>query len=821
MLRNYFNVAVRSLLKNRIYSFINIFGLAIGIAAFILIIQYVTFERSYESFVENADDIYRVQLDVYRNGELVYKSSENYPGAGPALLSDVPEVIASAKLYNIGAKNNIVVNREDTPEPVVFKHSRLLYAESSFLKMFSYPMVYGDAESALEEPFKMAISETTAKKYFGEESPIGKFLRLEDDDFNNELCEVTAVFRDSPDNTHLKADILISFSTLYPRGDFAERRYKSGWGRKDFYTYIQLQQGTNPSDVERKLNDLVAKYKPENIERNQRDVLLLQPIRDIHLTSRLTDEPEVHGNGEGVTYLNVIAFFILIIAWVNYVNLSTARSLDRGREVGLRKVLGSYRSNLIGQFLIESLVVNVLALVVAIAIILLVTPAFRNLGGTPESYALWFQPWFWWSVALVISVGTLLSGLYPAFVMSSFKPVEVLQGKLKASNNGLLLRKGLVIFQFAMAVIMIIGTSLVYEQMSFMQNQDLGFDIEQTVVIPRPSKRDTSFQVVRRGIESMKNELMREPDIEYVAGSTMLPGKKLRFRADIRLKSQSQEESVVFAAAWVDCEFMESLGLDIIAGRGFSRQFNDHLDTVAMITRNGAKSYGFKNPEEAIGKWLVLDMFGGMELRVIGVVEDIHQESLKEQKMPIIFGTGQFLMEYYLVKVNTTNLNQTLGKIENQWYASFPGNPFDYFFLDEYFNSYYEADRQFRDLFAVFAILAIAIGGLGLFGLSSFTALQKTKEIAIRKVLGGSIISIIQLLSKEFLILIFISIIIAWPLVFFGMQQWLESYPYRIDMNWISFIVSGLVVMAIALVTIGYHTLKSAMSNPVDALNYE
>ncbi|MEQ9426801.1 MAG: ABC transporter permease [Cyclobacteriaceae bacterium] len=820
MLKNYFNVGFRSLLKNKVYSFINIFGLAIGIAAFLLIFQYVTFEKSYENFVESKENIYRVQLDVYNNGELTYKSSENYPGAGPAILSDLPEVIRSAKLYNIGAKNNIVVTREDTPEPIVFKHKKLLYAEADFLPMFSYEMVFGDAETALKEPFKIAISESASKKYFGDENPLGKFLRLEDDDFNNELCEVTGVFQDSPANTHLKFDVLLSFETLMGRGDYAENRYGNGWRRKDHYTYVQLSPGTDPADVEAKLPALVEKYAQANIERNQRDVLLLQPITDIHLKSRLTDEPEVHGSADGVYYLSVIAFFILIIAWVNYVNLSTSRALDRGREVGLRKVLGSYRRNLIIQFLVEAFVINGLALLLAFGLIFLITPYFTQLGGTPEAYNIWLQPWFWGAVGTILLVGSFLSGIYPAFVLSSFKPVAVLHGKLKTSGSGMILRKALVVFQFATSVAMIIGTWTVYNQMNHMQDQDIGLNIEQTVVVERPSKRDTSFQVVMNSVESFKNGLNREPDIEYVAGSTMLPGKKLRFRTPIRTRSQSEEEAVIFAAAWVDYEFAESMGLEVLAGRNFSKEMNDHDDTVTVITKSGARGLGFRNIEEAVGQRIPLDIFR-MELKVIGVVEDYHQESLKEQMMPVLFGTGRFIMDYYHVKVNTNNMQSTLSKIENQWYQSFPGNPFEYFFLDEYFNSYYESDRQFRDLFASFSVLAILIGCLGLFGLSSFAAMQKTKEIAIRKVLGSSVANIITLLSKEFLVLVGIATLIAWPMVYFAMDEWLSNYPYRTEIDWWSFVVSGLAVVFVAVVTIGYQTIKSALANPVDALNYE
>jgi putative ABC transport system permease protein len=821
MLKNYFNVAFRSLIKNRLYSFINIFGLAIGIAAFLLIQQYVTFEKSYESFVPENKDIYRVQLDVYQKNELVYKSSENYAGAGPMMLQDFPEVINSAKLYNMGSKNNVIIstaNGELTPK--VLKHRRFLYAEAAFLPMFSSDMIYGNAETALEKPHTIVISETTAQKYFGNEDPMGKLLRLEDDDRNNELCEVTGVFKDLPENTHLKYDVLISFETLFTRGDWAKGRYGTGWRRKDFYTYVQLKNGTNPRVVESKLETFVDKYKPENKEKNVRDVLLLQPLNDIHLYSQLTDEAEVNGDGDGVLYISIIAFFILIIAWVNYINLSTARSFDRGREVGLRKVLGSYRSNLIVQFLIESFVINLLSMFLAFLLILIASPFFYDLGGTPTTYVIWAQSWFWLTSVSVVLIGTFLSGIYPAFVMSSFKPVAVLNGKLKSTTRSVNLRKALVVFQFAMSVAMIIGTSTVFNQMEFMQSRDLGFDMEQTVVVERPPKSDTSRTVSRAGVDAFKNGLKNESEIISVAGSSLLPGKKLRFKTPIRTSIQSVEEATPLSVAGMDYNFAESMNMEVVAGRLFSKDLQDDLDSLVLITENASRSLGFDKPEDAIGKRVRIERFRWSP-SIVGVIKDYHQENLKEAKPKVLIYLSGYGSEYYMLKVNTDNIQSAISKIEAQWYRSFPGNPFDYFFLDEYFNSYYESDKQFRNLFTVFSILAILVGCLGLFGLSSFTASQRTKEVAIRKVLGSSLFSIVRLLSKEFLLLVGLATLISWPLIYYLMENWLKNYPYRIEIGFGAFAFSGLMVLIIAAITISYQAFKSATSNPIDALNYE
>lgn len=825
MFKNYFNVAFRSLQKNRLYSFINIFGLAIGLAAFLLINQYVAFEKSYENHIANKDDIYRVQLDVYQNGELVYKSSENYPGAGPALLEEYPEVISSAKLYNMGSKNNVVITSENgEANPKALKHRRFLYAEAAFLPMFSNQMIMGDAATALEKPHTIVISESMAQKYFGEENPMGKLLRLEDDDLNDELCTVTGVFKDVPENTHLKYDVLISFQTLFTRDTqgtgWAKRRYGDGWQRKDFYTYVQLRPETDSKKLESQFPTLVDKYNPDLQDRNSRYVLSLQPLTDIHLYSQLTDEAEVNGNGDGVFYISIIAFFILIIAWVNYINLSTARSFDRGREVGLRKVMGSYRSSLIVQFLVESLVINCLAMVLAFVLIFLSSNFFHNLSGTPLNYVIWSQSWFWAMVVAIILVGSLLAGVYPAFVLSSFKPIQVLHGKLRTSSSGVAMRKGLVIFQFAMSVALIVGTSTVFDQMEYMQSQDLGYDMDQVIVVERPSKTDTSRDVRIQNVKSFKTGLKQRPEIISVAGSTLLPGKKLRFKTPIRTNLQTQEEAVPLSIAGIDFDFAESMNMEIIAGRAFSEEHRDDLDSLVILTENASRALGFENPEDAIGKRIEIERFRWSP-SVVGVIADYHQENLKEEKPKTLIYLSGGGSEYFMIKIDANNASQAIASVEEQWHKSFSGNPFDYFFLDEYFNSYYESERQFKDLFAAFSILAIIVGCLGLFGLSSFTAIQRAREIAIRKVLGSSVANIIQLLSKEFLILVGSATLIIWPLSYYLMDQWLSSYPYRIDIGWTSFAYSGIVVLMVTAITISYQTLKSATANPVDALNHE
>lgn len=820
MVKNYLLTSLRHLLKQRFFTLLNVLGLSIGLVAFWLITHYVNYEKSYEEFMVNGEDIYRVQLDVYRNGELVYKSSENYAGAGAAMKDEYPEVVEFGRFYNMGSKNNVIITWEQGPNgPVVLKQRKFLYADASILDMFSYEMVQGNRTSALEEPFTIAISESMAKKYFGSEDPMGKILRLEDDDFNDEPCRVTGVFKDAPTNTHLKFDVLISFPTIYGRYDGALQRYKTGWGRKDYYTYVQLQPGADPTKLEQKFPELVSKFKPELADQNGRDVLLLQPVKDIHLTSRLTDEAEINGNAEAVKYLALIAWFIIVIACINYVNLSTAKSVERAKEVGLRKVVGSQKGQLVLHFLIESSLIFLFSILIGFVLLIVATPFFNAVGGTPLSYQIWAQTWFWISVIAFWVIGSIATGFYPALVLSSFKPVEVLKGKFKGKSEGIMLRRALVVFQFATSVALIVGTLIVYEQMSYMQNQDLGYSTEQIMVVERPSKRDTSFTQARNDYMSFRDGLNNQSSVIGVAGSGMLPGKKLRFKTALRNLNQDASLATSFAVSSMDYELIDLMGIELLHGRNFSRDFANDADTAIIINEYGARALGY-TPEEIIGEFISVDQFN-WKPQVIGVIKNIHNESLHETMQPMAFFLQQTNHEYVMVKVGTGDLTNTVSLVEEQWGKSFRGNPFEYFFLDEYFNSYYEADRSFRNLFLVFAALAIFIGCLGLFGLSSYTAVQKTKEIGIRKVLGSTTTGIVQLMFKDFLILIGIANLIAWPLSWYFLNQWLENYPYHISVNLLSFLVATLVVLVIAFLTVSFHTFKTAKLNPANTLKYE
>lgn len=821
MLKNYLFIAFRSLLKHKGFSFLNIAGLAIGMSVFLLIAQYVQFERSYEDFIPDAENIYRLSLERYQNGELIIATAENVPGAGPALQSEFPEVESYARLYNLGYKNNLIItNEEASPEPIAFKHRRFLYADSSFLSLMGYEMVHGEPGTALAEPFQAVISEEYAEKYFGKENPIGKPLRMQDDDYNDERVQVKGVFKNLPLNTHLKFDVLFSYKTLFTRGDFAPGRYGTTWGRNDMYTFVKLRTGTDPAELEAKLPSIVAKYNPELAETNRKDVLSLQPIRDIHLKSELAEEPEPNGNERIVFFMSLIGLLVLIIAWINYVNLSTARAMERAKEVGIRKVSGALKGQLIYQFLIESGMVNFISILLAFGLIILALPSFNLLTGLEFEISNLLEPW---SLGLIFGIwlfGTFLSGFYPALVLSSFRPVTVLKGQFKNTKGGLLMRKGLVILQFAASVALIAGTFIIYRQISFMLNRDIGMNIDQVMVVERPgiSPRDRAAR--NSAIDVFRAELAKNPGIQKVAASVTIPGKQREYKATIHKFGESAENSVTLRFNSMDYNFMDVFEMDLIAGRAFAPEFPSDPDTSCIITESAARRIGFEKPEDALGQTLSIPNFRWNPI-VVGVVNDYHQVSLKKAADPTMFYCSPYSAEFYSMRIKTKDLTQIVEHANQSWKTAFPGNPFEYFFLDDYFNVQYQNEQRFGKLSTVFALLALLVGCLGLFGLSGYSIAQRTKEIGIRKVLGANTPGLVALLSKDVLKPVLIAILFAAPLAWIALENWLQDFAYRIDIQWWIFLAAGAIAFFVALLTVSFQGVKAAMTNPIESLKTE
>lgn len=821
MIQNLLTTALRNLRKNKFFTSLNIAGLAIGMAVFFAISLYVYFERSYENFIPDADNIYRVSLTSYVNNELAIASAENYPGLGPALKKDFPEVEAYARLYNLGYKNNVIITNEDAqPDPIAIKQKRFLYADSSFLQMMQYPLVAGDPLTALAEPFCAVISEQHARLYFGDQNPIGKTLRMQDDDFNNELVKITGVFKNLPSNTHLKFDILFSYKTLFSRYERAVARYEQSWERKDMYTFIRLREGTDPTAFERKIAVIAEKYNPALKERNQQDVMALQPLKSIHLTSNLAEEPEPNGDDRLVVFLALIGIFVITIAWINYVNLSTAKAMERAKEVGVRKVLGAFKSQLMNQFLAESALINLFAVVVSLLIIFLMIPGFNSVSGLELSVRDLTQPWFILLVAFVWVVGTLLSGFYPALVLSSFKPVIVLKGKLRNSVSGIMLRKGLVVFQFMASIALIAGTLIVYRQLDFMMKQDIGVNIDQVLVLERPGISPRDMNAFTSAIDVFRNEVKKHPSVEGISASGTVPGKQREYKVVAKRYGAPDDASITTRFNSMDYEFFDVFKMKLIAGRAFSEKYPNDPDTSIIITESAVRLFGFKTPEEAIGQTIAVPQYEYYPV-IVGVVNDYHQVSLKKVLDPTVFYCTNYYGEYYSVRLKTADIQESVAHIRDSWEKAFPGNPFEYFFLDDFFNRQYENERKFGTLFTTFSVLAVIVGCLGLFGLSAYTASQRTREIGIRKALGSSESGIFFLLSREYIKLVVLSAALAIPLVWFVMSSWIESFPYRTNISWFTFVLAGLTVLVVAILTVSYQTLKAARTNPVESLRCE
>lgn len=821
MLHNLILTAFRSLNKNKFFSFLNITGLAIGMSVFLLILLYVQTERSYENFNPDADNIYRVTLTTSVNGEEVFSSAENYPGVGPAFQEELPEVTGFARLYNLGYKNNVIITYEDaTPEPIAFKQRKFLYADSSFLPMMGYKLLKGDVNTALAEPNTAVLSEKYASQYFGNEDPIGKMLRMQDDDFANELVRVTGVVKEGDQHSHLKFDVLFSYKTLYTRGEWAPGRYNESWQRKDMYTYIRVQPGTDAVGLQKKFDDIIEKYNPALAERNQKDVLGLQPIKSIHLTSNLSEEAEPNGDAKIVNFLALIGIFVLLIAWINYINLSTAKAMERAREVGVRKVMGAFKFQLVRQFLMESAVINLISIVLALGIVAIALPHFNILSGLSLTLNSLTSTWFLGSLAGLWLMGTALSGFYPAIVLSSFAPVTVLKGKLKNSLSGILLRKALVVLQFTASVALIAGTLIVYRQLDFMMNREIGMDIDQVLVVERPGISSRDRSEFNSSVDVFRNELKKNSAVTAIATSVTIPGKQREYKAVAKRYGASDDEQVTLRFNSMDYEFIDVFKMKIVAGRAFSEEFTNDPDTSAIISESAARLLGFKNNEDAVGQAIAIPGFRWNPI-IVGVVNDYHQESLKKPLDPSIFYCTAYSGEFYSMRIQTSDLPGTIEHVRQAWTKAFPGNPMDYFFLDDYFNKQYDNEQKFGRLFSVFAGLAVIVGCLGLFGLSAYTASQRTKEIGVRKVMGSSESGIFVLLSKEYMKLIMLSIVIAVPLVWLAMESWIATFPYQTTISALEFVIAGLSVLIVSLSTVSFQTLKAARNNPVDSLRQE
>jgi putative ABC transport system permease protein len=820
MLNSYLKIAWRALWRNRVFSTINIGGLAIGIAGSVILLCYVSFELSYDNFHLAAASIYRVNLDFYQDGQLTLQTAENYSPVGPALKKDFPEVLEQARLYNMGYKNNCVFSYGST----YFRETKFLYADPSFLGMFSFPFLQGDAASALTQPYTAVISESTAKKIFGEQGiqkAIGKSIQMNDDDRNSELCLITGVFKDVPENSHLRFNILISWSTLYRRGNGSGLdRFEHLWERKDFYTYVKLRPGVDPGLLSARLTSFVARHIPAEKSRHQESRMSLEPLSKIHFGTGRLDAPEPGVHETAVGFLLFIAFFIITIAWVNYINLATANSVNRAREIGVRKVLGSRRSQLIRQFLVESVCLNTISLVLAIFLIYTLRPFIHQVISIDITLTLLFTNRYALLFLFFLFAGAFFSGLYPALVLSSFKPVAVFKGKAEYAGKGLTLRRSLVVFQFALSILLIIGTIVVNRQVHYMLSQDLGMSIDQVMVLDRPGRWDTARSTHNLLIQRFAETLKNDPAVEAIGMSDEKPGKEIRWPSGYAPKNTPFAHSIPINTTVINEQYLAALGIPILAGRNFSAQFKTDNKGL-LLTASAARLLGFAVPSDAIGKELHSD---DGDYTVLGVVNDFHQLALQKEETPSAFQFNRGDLrefEYYLVKLKTSHVHQAVDRIEAAWKTNFKGNPFSFSFLQESFNQQYESEIRFGFIFGIFSFLAIVIACIGLFALTAFIVRQRTREIGLRKILGASLQDILFLVTKDFIRLVLLANLIAWPLGWVLMNGWLKDFAYRIHLSWLIFVLAGAVALLIALITISFQAVAAALANPIKSLRTE
>ncbi|MCJ7449846.1 MAG: ABC transporter permease [Bacteroidales bacterium] len=800
MLRNYLNLTIRNLKSNKGYFIINLLGLTIGITLFIFIVLWIKAETSYDKFHKNANNIYRVDYLLYEEGILEQHSASGSTGVGKEIKNMFPEVEGYTRFYRT---ESLVKYGDKT-----FKERNILYAQSSFFNLFSFPLVEGKPDSNLLAINHAVITEETARKYFGDENPIGKMITLDGaSDF-----EVTGIVKSIPANSHFKFDILVSYENLIK----SSRYWDNSWVSERVYTYILLTPGADAEALQAKLPQIPETF----IGKFMKEAFFLLEYRlvkltDIHLHSSVSNELEVNGSYRGVVSLGIIACLVLLIAFINYINLATSRSIERAHEVGIRKVTGALKKDLVFQFLTESALLNLIALIVSLTGVFLLLPFFKQVMQSPLQIDYLIVILLF--ILLLVS-GSLFTGLLPAIYISRFAPGLVLKGKNPTGSVWISrLKNYLVVFQFTISVILIIGTITIYRQVNFMRNHDLGFDIEGLLVLDGPRiLRANTYESYMNSLESFKNEIVAQSVVSSITGSSSVPGTEIKNSRVFGIPVEGRNTEKKIELYYVDDHFFDTYGLTLLAGNNFEATIKEETNKI-ILNESALPYFGFEDPESTIGKIL---RGGNQEVTIKGIVNDFNQQSLKELPRPIAF-FNQPANIFYTIKTNMTGIDQLLPELEKIWNTHYPGNPFNYFFLDDFYDEQYRADQRFSGLFLASSILAIIIACLGLSGLSAYSISRRTKEIGIRRTNGARIAQVMVLLNKDFVKWVVIAIVIASPVAWFVMDKWLQNFAYRIGISWWIFVLSGAIAVAIALITVSWQSWKAAVKNPVETLRYE
>lgn len=807
MLKNYLKVALRNLWRYKGYSAINIFGLAIGLATCLLILLFVADELSYDKFNKKADRIYRVDGDILFGGNQFILAVAPDP-MGETLKRDFPQVEQYVRFRDRGGFR---VKKGEN----FIQESKVIYADSTLFDVFTLPIIAGDPKTALTDPNSLVITEKVAEKYFNSIDVVGKMLTV--NDTNN--LRVSAVIKNIPTKSHFNFDFFLPMSSL-------DESKKNNWLSNNFNTYILLRDGADPSAIEKQFPALVQKYAGEQakqflnmsfeeFEKNgNHDRYVLTPLTKIHLHSNKVAELSANGNIQYVYIFSAIAIVILLIACVNFMNLSTARSSNRAKEVGVRKVLGSERKNLVRQFLSESILISFISLLLALAIAIVLLPFFNRLSGKEIQLGLFSKPWLLPALALLVLIVGVLAGSYPSFYLSSFKPISVLKGNLATGFRSSWLRSSLVVFQFTISIVLMVGTVVIYKQLNFIRNKDVGFDRDKVLVLQ-------NTYALGDHVKAFKDELLKQNDVEGITITGFQPTGSYRSDSPLYPDASLDQKSAVSMQTWyVDEDYLPTLHIKLLQGRNFSPQLKTDSASI-IINEAAAKLLGFKDPLNKTLYYVTdLEKKTIQAYKIIGVIRDFNFNSLRQVVTPmaLFIGTDKGNVA---IRFKTTDVTGFTARVEDQWKKMAPNQPFAYSFMDDDFNRIYDKEQRVGKIAMSFSIFAILIACLGLFGLVTYAAEQRTKEIGIRKVLGATVSNIVNMLSKDFLRLVFISMIIAFPLAWWAMNKWLMDFAYRIHIDWWVFAMAALISISIAIATVSYQAIKAALTNPVKNLRTE
>jgi putative ABC transport system permease protein len=797
LIQNYLKITFRNLNRRKVYSLISIAGLALGMAACLVISKYVEFETSYDNFHTNAENIYRVISSFYTDG-----NKEPYSGydLGPALQQELPEVKRIARLHG---NSSVVSFTDEKGKYVRFYENNINAVDSTFLKIFTFRFIYGN-EDALNSPNNLVLTKSVATKYFGNKNPIGAELTLHDNWPG--VYTVAAVIEDLPANTHFRFDVLMPLYNIL-NSEFY-RNQNERWD--NFHTYLEMFVKANGAELENKIPVFMKKYRGDDKAINAKSELQFQPLLDIHYSPNL-ERQESHR--AKIYFFVLIAAFILIMAWINYVNLATARAIERAREVGVKKALGVLRSQLISQFVFESVLVNFLGLALSVVLAWLMLPLLNFITGQSLTFAIQDSK-LWMLLTGLLITGSVASGFYPAFVLSSFKTTEVIKGKIIKTTTGLSLRSGLVVFQFACSLLLIVGTVVIYQQINYLKEQEKGLVTNQVAIVNGPVV--TEDKGLQSRMMSFKNELLQMADVSMAATSFSVPAKDPSISIGMRKLGSALDEHRIGNIYWVDPDFMGLYEIPLVSGKFWDEKLSSEMDQI-IVNEEAVKVFQLGTTESALREKLItpFDTFA-----IIGVVKNHHWHSLKQLHQPMIFRVEKVSAAYVSVRLSG-DIQQGITQIRQKYDAAFPGETFSYYFLDDYYNGQYMIEQQSAKLFGAFSALAILLGCLGLWALASFTTLYRMKEISVRKVLGASVHSILILLSRQFLKPLLVACLLAFPFAWLGINKWLEQFPYRIHLSINLFLLPLLLLAVIAIVTISVLTIRAALANPVTYLKNE